>query len=457
MEHLLFLAHRIPYPPNKGDKIRSWHLLKHLAKRYTVHLGTFVDDPDDWQHMEKVRSVCGETAFVRLDPRIAKVRSLGGLMSGRPLSLDYYRDPTMHNWVSEVVDRHPISRIVVFSSAMAQFTGGFEDMLRICDFVDVDSDKWSQYAANKRWPMSWLYRREGRELLHYERALAQEFDASLFVSEAEAALFRKLAPESTARIGHFNNGVDTDYFSPLNAGSSPYQGREGPVLVFTGAMDYWPNVDAVKWFVSEVFPAVRERHPGAVFTIVGARPSAEVQALGKLPGIVVTGTVDDVRPWIAHADLAVAPLRIARGIQNKVLEAMAMARTVIVSPQALEGISATAGSELLVANDARQYAAQILTHLAAPSVQIGEAARAKVIRDYGWDSNLARVDVLLERQSDVGTPAAPGTGQDDGSRHTPASSSVMHAPGTTATTSTTNTSSTSSTSSTTSAAEHPVS
>jgi glycosyltransferase involved in cell wall biosynthesis len=173
-----------------------------------------------------------------------------------------------------------------------------------------------------------------------------------------------------------------------------------------------------------------------------------VQALGKLPGIMVTGTVDDVRPWIAHADLAVAPLRIARGIQNKVLEAMAMAKTVIVSPQALEGISATAGSELLLANDAQQYAAQILTHLAAPSTQIGEAARAKVIRDYGWDSNLARVDVLLERESDAGTPVAQVAIQDDGVGQNQASSGLTHTPGAPGTTNTT---------SMTSAAEHPVS
>ncbi|MGI4848398.1 MAG: TIGR03087 family PEP-CTERM/XrtA system glycosyltransferase [Janthinobacterium lividum] len=411
MEHLLFLAHRIPYPPNKGDKIRSWHLLKHLAKRYTVHLGTFVDDPDDWQYVDKVKAVCGETAFVRLDPRMAKLRSLGGLVAGRPLSLDYYRDGAMNDWVSQVVARHAITRTVVFSSAMAQFTGGFEGMLRICDFVDVDSDKWAQYAANKRWPMSWLYRREGRELLNYERALAVEFDASLFVSQAEAGLFKQLAPESASRIGHFNNGVDTDYFSPAHRFDNPYTGSAAaPVLVFTGAMDYWPNVDAVKWFASDVFPSVRQQHAQARFYIVGARPSAEVLALGKLPGVVVTGTVDDVRPYIAFASLAVAPLRIARGIQNKVLEAMAMAKTVIVSPQALEGISAEPAVELLLARDAQEFIAQIssqLAHHPGPAASlIGQAARARVIADYGWDSNLSKVDMLLNQSSTRAETAA---------------------------------------------------
>ena len=395
MENLLLLVHRIPYPPNKGDKIRSYHLLKHLAQNYRVHLAAFVDDVDDWQHVPHVKTLCAETYFTRLDPRLARVRSLGALLANRSLSLDYYRDRGMQAWVDDAMQRQKISRILVFSSAMAQYAQAYPAARRVVDFVDVDSDKWRQYAEQKSWPMNLLYRHEARQLLRYERKVALEFDAALFVSQAESDLFRQLAPESAGRIDFFNNGVDTAYFSPDRAYDNPYPSGQRTV-VFTGAMDYWPNVDAVKWFAAEVLPGLRARCPDVVFIIVGARPAPAVLALGQLPGIVVTGTVPDVRPYFAHARVAVAPLRVARGIQNKVLEAMAMAKTVIVSTQALEGIHAQPGSELLLAADAQQFIATIATQLAQPAQAIGLAARARVECSYSWSSNLARIDARLE-------------------------------------------------------------
>ena len=395
MENLLLLVHRIPYPPNKGDKIRSYHLLKHLARNYRVHLATFVDDADDWQHVPHVKTLCAETYFARLDPRLARVRSLGALLANRSLSLDYYRDRGMQAWVDDLMQRHKIDRILVFSSAMAQYAQAYPAARRVVDFVDVDSDKWRQYAEQKSWPMNLLYRHEARQLLRYERQVALEFDAALFVSQAESDLFKQLAPESAARIGFFNNGVDTAYFSPDRAYDNPYPPGQRTV-VFTGAMDYWPNVDAVKWFAAEVLPGLRAQCPDVVFTIVGARPAAEVLALAQLPGIVVTGTVLDVRPYFAHAQVAVAPLRVARGIQNKVLEAMAMAKTVIVSAQALQGIHAEPGNELLLANDAQQFITITAAQLAQPAPVIGVAARARVECSYSWTSNLSRIDAQLE-------------------------------------------------------------
>jgi sugar transferase (PEP-CTERM/EpsH1 system associated) len=265
----------------------------------------------------------------------------------------------------------------------------------VIDFVDVDSDKWRQYAAKKAWPLSMLYAHEARQLLAYERRVARSCDAALFVSAPEAGLFRSLAPESAARIGHYSNGVDTQYFASGAAYDSPYAAGE-LALVFTGAMDYWPNVDAVAWFAQQVLPAVRARHPGAVFYIVGARPAPEVRQLAALPGVVVTGTVPDVRPYVAHATLSVAPLRIARGIQNKVLEAMAMGRTVVLSPQALEGIHGTPGRDLLLAEEAAQFIAAVNQALDRPDAAIGAAARATVEQRYGWNSHLAPVRNLLE-------------------------------------------------------------
>lgn len=405
MKHLLLLVHRMPYPPNKGDKIRSYHLLAHLAARFKVHLATFIDDPDDWQYVEAVKRLCINTHFARLHPGMAKLRSLGALASDRPMSLDYYRDAGMHAWVKKTTSSYPIARVVVFSSSMAQYATGLNQATRIIDFVDVDSDKWSQYADKKAWPLSWLYRREARQLLRYERQVAREFDASLFVSQPEAELFRRRAPESAARIGFFSNGVDTEFFSPEREYDNPYSPDEAPI-VFTGAMDYWPNVDAVQWYADKIFPTVRSRNPNAVFYIVGSRPADAVKALARQPGVKVTGTVPDVRPYIAHARVSVAPLRIARGIQNKVLEAMAMAKPVIVSAAALEGINAEPGLEVLLAGNEQQFIDATSALLSTSLEAIGRAARKKVLSHYGWAGNLARIDALLEGQRDVAPIAA---------------------------------------------------
>lgn len=402
MEDLLLLIHRIPYPPNKGDKIRSYNLLKHLARDYRVHLATFVDDADDWQYVPKVEAMCASSHFGRLNPTLARVRSLGALVKNRSLSLDYYQDAGMARWVEQTMAAHKVRRVMVFSSPMAQYVDGYRDARRVIDFCDVDSDKWRQYADKKSWPMSWLYRHEARQLLRYERQVASQYDASLFVSAPEADLFRQLAPESVARIGHFSNGVDTEYFSPDHADhdfASPFAAGER-ALVFTGAMDYWPNVDAVQWFCDEVFPALRGADPALAFYIVGSRPSPQVQALAQLPGVRVTGTVPDVRPYIRHATAAVAPLRIARGIQNKVLEAMAMAAPTVVSPQALEGIDAVPGAELVLADGAPAWIAALTSLLAHGNRDMrhamGRAARARVEHHYSWPSNLACIEEQLE-------------------------------------------------------------
>lgn len=400
MEHLLYLTHRIPYPPNKGDKIRSYHLLKHLAERYHVHLGTFVDDPDDWQYADKVKQLCRNSFIAELNPKLARVRSLGALFANRSLSIDYYRHAGLQAWVAQVAKRHDIRRVLVFSSPMAQYAMDLRDARRVIDFVDIDSDKWRQYAEKKRWPMNQVYAHEAKQLLRYEQHVARSFDASLFVSQPEAELFKRLAPDSQQKTGFFSNGVDTEYFCPDPVFDNPYA-TDAAVMVFTGAMDYWPNVDAVQWFAKNVFPAILQAHPNAQFYIVGSRPSAEVQALAALPGVKVTGTVPDVRPYLAHAQLAVAPLRIARGIQNKVLEAMAMAKPVIVSPQALEGITAVPGEEIILAAEAPQFAEAAIKFLQRPDPQLGTRARNKVIAQYGWSSNLSQVDVLLEPAIDV--------------------------------------------------------
>lgn len=399
MDDLLLLVHRLPYPPNKGDKIRSYHLLRQLARHYRVHLGTFIDDTDDWQHVPTVQALCASTHIARLDPLRARLRSLAALPFQRPLSLDYYRDGGLRDWVKATMAQHRIGRIVVFSAAMAQYAEDFPAARRIIDFCDVDSEKWRQYAEKKPWPLRLLYRYEARHLLAYERQIAADCEAALFVSRQEADLFRHLAPESAARIGQIGNGVDTQYFAPDCGPAGPNASPFPPgqrTIVFTGAMDYWPNIDAVGWFARDILPLVRRRHPDAYFHIVGARPSAAVQQLARLDGVGVSGTVPDVRPYVTHAALAVAPLRVARGIQNKVLEAMAMGKTVVLTPQALEGIDARPGSELLLAADAAAFADAVCAALERPDPAIGRAARDCVESGYGWAARLAPLMPLLE-------------------------------------------------------------
>lgn len=394
MGDILFLAHRIPYPPNKGDKIRSWHMLAHLAKRHRVYLGCFVDDPSDFAHVPFLQDVCTEVMAVPLDPRLAKSRSLKGLLRGEALSIGYYRDHRLDEWVGRISTAHDLAATILFSSPMAQYVLERQNRVGrvVMDFVDVDSDKWRQYAEAKRWPLSLVYRREARALLKFERRVAMAADSSLFVSPKEAELFRQLAPEAAHKIGHLNNGVDYGYFSPEHRFPSPFMDGEQPI-VFTGAMDYWANVDAVDWFARAILPQIRAVVPAAVFTIVGGNPAPKVKALAALPGITVTGRVPDVRPYLAHAAVVVCPLRIARGIQNKLLEGMAMARPVVATSQAFEGIEAEPGRDLLLADTPAGFAADVLQILAGEhDADMGRRARKRVMETYSWDSNLQSLD-----------------------------------------------------------------
>ncbi len=396
MANLLYLVHRLPYPPDKGDKVRSYHLLKHLCQRHRVWLGTFIDDPADVQHVQRLREMCAEVHAVRLYPRNARVRSLGGLWQGEALTLRYYRSAGLARWVAQVVAAQQIDAAVVFSSSMAQYAQAWPALPMLVDFVDVDSAKWTHYAGSHRWPLSWLYRREGERLLACERAIAAQAARSFFVTAQEAELFRSLAPESAAAVDAMGNGVDTEFFAPDAARESPFAAGELP-LVFTGAMDYWPNVDAAVWFAREVLPALRTDFPALRLHIVGRSPTPAVMALAG-PAVVVTGTVPDVRPYLQHAAVAVAPLRIARGIQNKILEAMAMARAVVASRACAQVIDAVDGSELLAATTVADFVHQVSHLLREPAraAAIGIAARQRVLQGYSWDAHLAGLDRYLQ-------------------------------------------------------------
>ncbi|MBS1229928.1 MAG: sugar transferase [Proteobacteria bacterium] len=396
MSNLLYLVHRLPYPPNKGDKVRSYHLLKHLASRHRVFLGTFIDDPVDEAYVDKLRPYCADLHIARLSPRSARLRSLSGLLGNEALTLPYYRNGGLQRWVDRTLREHRIDAAVIFSSAMAQYVRAVPQLPTLVDFVDVDSAKWTQYAPEHRWPLSWLYRREGRRLLAFEREVAARAQHSFFVTDNEAELFLGSAPESRARVSAMCNGVDAEYFSPEHALASPYAAGEIP-LVFTGAMDYWPNIDAVSWFAGEIFPLLRARRPGLRFYIVGRSPTPAVSALAG-DDVHVTGSVDDVRPYLQHAALVVAPLRLARGIQNKVLEAMAMGQAVVASQQCAGAVDAVPGWDFLTAGSVDDYVHEIESLLADPerAATIGLAARAQVVARYSWAAHLAGIDCFLD-------------------------------------------------------------
>jgi sugar transferase (PEP-CTERM/EpsH1 system associated) len=314
------------------------------------------------------------------------------------MTVPYYHNTALEKWVHDLLERRKPDRVFIYSSAMAQYvrSSDYPSLHRIMDFVDVDSEKWFDYAKKMRWPKNWLLRREGRTLRQFECAVAAEVNRSLLCTAAEAELFRSLAQGAANRVSYVSNGVDCDYFSPDRDYPDPY-GLTGPTLVFTGAMDYWANVDAVTFFANLVLPLVRKRVPDARFFIVGSNPTSEVRALANGSEILVTGRVPDVRPYLAHARVVVAPLRIARGIQNKVLEGMAMGKIVVASPQAMEGINAEPAREILVADGAEAFANSVCRAVAGDlGVEIGRHARERIVADWDWSASLRNLCAFVD-------------------------------------------------------------
>ena len=395
MAKLLYLVHRMPYPPNKGDKVRSYHLLQHLMSQgHEVFVGTFIDDPDDVQHLPALRAMCTDLCAIRLHPHAAKLSSLLALLTGEPLTLRYYASKALRDWVRRTLASQTIDATLVFSSSMAQY-GGVDATASaplLVDLVDVDSAKWTDYAQRHAWPLSWLYRREGERLLAYERAVVARAQRSFLVTDSEVALFNRVAPECVGRVEALCNGVDAEFFQPQPGLASPYLPGE-QVVVFTGAMDYWPNIDAVTWFVQDMLPALRQRWPALRMHIVGRNPAAAVRALAG-DAVAVSGTVPDVRPYLQHAAVVVAPLRLARGVQNKVLEAMAMGRPVVAARSCVDAIGAQDGANLHAAESADDFVGAITRVLANPAQAdaVGAAGRQFVLARYGWPARLAGLD-----------------------------------------------------------------
>ncbi|MFT3967855.1 MAG: TIGR03087 family PEP-CTERM/XrtA system glycosyltransferase [Sphingobium sp.] len=396
---ILFIAHRIPYPPDRGDKIRSYNELRHLAKLAPVHLAALADDPRDLRHGDVLD---GLTASHCIRPRsLSKARAaISGLLRREPLSVTLFRNEPLAAYIDHVVKTRPLAAVFVYSGNMAAYVPPLPEGTRfIMDFCDADSVKFASYGAQGSGPAAWINRREGRLLGALEAAVSRRADASLIISEAEAEVFGTIAGADISRMTVIGNGVDLDGFDPAQAHGLPeaLADMSGPRIVFTGQMDYRPNVEAVTDFADHALPIIREAHPESRFLIVGRNPADAVRALGERPGIMVTGEVPDTRAWLQAADVVVAPLRIARGIQNKVLEAMAMARPVVASAAAAEGIDAVAGRDMLVAADAAGEARLVISILSDPARgrELGDAARRRVEQRYSWDAQLAPLAELV--------------------------------------------------------------
>ncbi|MGB7374488.1 TIGR03087 family PEP-CTERM/XrtA system glycosyltransferase [Pontixanthobacter sp.] len=392
MGDILFLAHRMPFPPDRGDKIRSHHLLRALMRLAPVHAACFGDTDADFTHEDELASVTASHCLVRRSKSMVRA-GMEALASGKPVSLTAFAHDAIHDWVERTLRAHSIQTIVVFSGQMGQYVPASFEGRVVIDLCDVDSAKFEAYAIDGSGPRSWIDAREGRLLAKVEQSLSERADATVLISEAEAALFRsRLDDAQRHHITAVRNGIDSGYFNPASVKPQPeLAASPGPNIVFTGQMDYPPNVAAAMRAIDRIVPAIRASHPNATIHLVGRAPIAKLTLRDGQPGIRVWGEVPDMRPFLAAADIVLAPLEIARGIQNKVLEAMAMARPVVLSAEAATGIDAVDGEHFAVGSDDRALIRKTLALLddGPAALQMAAAARRYVTAQQGWDAMLA--------------------------------------------------------------------
>ncbi|MGL4419778.1 MAG: TIGR03087 family PEP-CTERM/XrtA system glycosyltransferase [Gemmataceae bacterium] len=383
---VIYITHRVPYPPDKGDRIRNYHLLRQLAKRADVHLIALADEPVNETTHAELKRLTASVTIVPVPPRRRYIRAVQSLLSGKSLSEGAFLEPAAITALQRILTQVMPQSVLISASSLAPYLSVAEkshpEVRRYADVVDVDSQKWFDFAAVKPIWKRWLFRFEGQRVRQCETELTRQTLARALVSRAEADVYDSFAGTGSALVA--TNGVDLDYFQPQAAAATA-------TCAFVGAMDYLPNIDAAIWFAKEVWPAVRAARPEAIFRIIGRRPTPAVQALTELPGIELMASVPDVRPFVASATLAVVPMRLSRGLQNKVLEAMAMAKPTIVAPPALAALPAVVGRDLLQASSPAEWTQSILDLLDDPirQAELGTAARGYVETHHHWDQCLA--------------------------------------------------------------------
>lgn len=405
--NILFLSHRIPYPPDKGDKIRSFNELKYLSGNHDLYLGTLVDQEDELEYVRPLEELCKQIHAV---PVNTKLQYLRNLVSTKPFSVSHFYHKDLQKYVDRTIQNRKIEAIICFCSSMAEYLfknttfreNGLKGKKLIMDYVDLDSDKWAQYAKYSGFPLNVIYRTEKRRLLAYEIKINQLFEHSIFVSSREARMFGKLNPDSKS-VQVICNGVDFGYFAPKrrNEGSIGLKmgskAKNAPALVFTGVMDYFANEDGVRWFCEEIFPKIRSMIPETQFYIVGNRPTNGVWRLSEIDGVTVTGYVDDIRVYYWMADVCVMPLRIARGLQNKVLEAMATGNAVVATSNASDGIICENNGDIVIADEPEKFAEEVIGLIRNENrrIEIGGRAVENIRTNYSWEANLKAFDEIL--------------------------------------------------------------
>lgn len=407
---ILFLVHRIPYPPNRGDRIRSFHLLEFLAERAEVALGFLSEQRPPAEALEALESRCVWVGWARWGRWRRWWQAAWCFLQGKTATQGLFASAELRRQLQEGIRGHRPDAVLVFCSSMVQYLDlpGLASGRIVVDLVDVDSQKWLEYAQWSRGWRRWAYQQEGRRLRKLEAEIGRRGWAVMLTGPHEAAIYRQIAPETNIYV--VPNGVDLEYFRPdfrpegQPPSGPPSRSDAWRRCVFVGALDYQANIDGLRWFCQEVWPQVRRQHPEAEFVVVGSHPTKAVHRMaGRTPGVRLVGPVGDVRPYLAEAEVVVVPLRVARGIQNKVLEALAMGKAVLASPQALEGLAVRPGTE---AESAETPGDWVKTLLALWShrerrEQLGRAGRRYVESHHRWEEVLRPVASLL------GLPEAP--------------------------------------------------
>ncbi len=380
---MFLLCQRVPYPPDRGDKISTFHLLRHMTRTHEVHVLCLADGVADLGNVSGLDGLAASVNAVPVSAWRSRWRALRALISDRPLSVSMLDEPALHAAMREAVARLQPDVLFVHSSTVAQYAEPFDGLTRIIHFADLDSQKWLGLSRRTLPPMRWIYALEARRLLRYEGTLARRFSRSFVCTEQEAEDFRRLLPGQT--VGVLRNGIDLGFF---RSNSTP---RQPGALVFTGVMSYLPNVDAMVWFCEAILPLVRADLPGVTLTICGSAPSRKVRRLARVPGVMVTGRVPDVRPYLDRASLFVAPLRLGRGIPNKLLEAMAMGLPVITTEASMRATGIAPGAGIVAADTPAAFAAIVVALLQddAERARMERAARRVLEAGLDWDSVLA--------------------------------------------------------------------
>jgi len=398
-QRVLMLTHRVPCPPDRGDRIRAYHQLRALSGWFDVTLAAIADEPVADASLAELDSLTTNLLLVRARPLRRRAAAAHAMITGRAITPAAMLDRSLVKRLITLHREQPFDTVLTYCTGMIGYTRALRDALpdkpfrHVLDLVDVDSLKWLRYAQSTRGPMRLVYAAEARRLRAVEAGQFVPFDVLTVISEHEAREYQtKINPRLCPHV--VPNGVDLERFSPA---TSPDANE--PVIIFTGVMSYKPNVDAVTWFARRVMPRVRAAVPEACFEIVGKSPSPAVQVLGELPGVRVVGPVAQTADYLRRSAVAVAPMSIAPGLQNKVLEAMACGLAVVCSSAAASGVDAVAGRDLIVADTESDTAAQCVRLLMHPGcrAEVGGHARRRVLERYRWDHALAPMQNLIQR------------------------------------------------------------